>query len=287
MNLIVMNELNAHHEAMQKQYGAENVFVTMLYGSQNYQLDTPESDVDTKCIVLPNFREFCLNQKLTSTEHTVAGGIVNAKDVRAMFTNFLKSNINFLECLFTDYYVVTPGYEGAWLKLRKIAPVVANAQPRKLIHAAAGMAKQKFHALEKPFESKAEVLAKYAYDPKQLHHLVRLRSFIGDYLDCEDFESCLVPSQSDHEYLMSLKVDPVSQDEAKTLAQSSMEAVDRYVLWADRRYAEVSPQYHRVKHSLEDLSVLMLQEHFAKELNSSAYNLGMEYAEGATYAREP
>ena len=82
-----------------------------LQGSQNYELDYEGSDIDTKAIVLPSFRDFILNKKPVSTTHILeTNEHVDIKDIRLMFECFKKQNINFLEILFTKYYVLNPAF---------------------------------------------------------------------------------------------------------------------------------------------------------------------------------
>ena len=50
------------HLTEARQYFAEDQIVAIfLQGSQNYGLDLPDSDVDTKLIVVPSFKDICLN----------------------------------------------------------------------------------------------------------------------------------------------------------------------------------------------------------------------------------
>lgn len=259
-----LSRLQVQHEAAKERYGADNVFVTMLYGSQNYHLDTAASDVDSKTMVLPTFKDFCLADKPTSTEHTFGDGICNVKDVRLMFRNYLKSNINFLETLFTEYYFSSDTYITYWRDLRDHRDFIADAHPYKLMHAAAGMAAQKYHALERPFESKAEVLAKYGYDPKQLHHLCRLKMFMSDYYLKRNFGECLVPRDID--YLISLKLSPMPLEEARDFANSLMRSVDSYVAMTNAKFPKESKQSEQAKEYLDDLAVRLLRTHFTTEL---------------------
>lgn len=262
----VLGRVLEHHEYVENFYGEGSVFATMLYGSQNYGLSTPESDVDTKVLLLPNFREFTLNKKWTSTEHAVGDGLSNVKDVRAMFENFLKSNINFLETLFSKFVVWNMTYDDYWQDLQDHRNVVANANPRKLLHAAAGMAAQKYHALEKPFESKVEVLAKYGYDPKQLHHLVRLRHFMAHYLVNTDFELCLKPTEYEFEYLIGLKKYPVCLEEARALANKTLAEVDGFVERANSLFEAEPVTAERAKEYLDNLACELLAEHLKRQL---------------------
>lgn len=252
-----MYRVMEHHTFLTGKY--HTVFATMLYGSQNYQLSTPTSDVDTKAMLLPSFKEFALQKDWTSTEHEVGDGLANAKDVRAMFENYLKSNVNFLETLFTEFVVVNPLYQSFWDELQQYRDFIANANPLKLIHAAAGMAAQKFHALEKPFESKAAVLTQYGYDPKQLHHLVRLDYFINTYLDKPDFGKCLVASDHEREHFMGLKTNPCTLEVARRLATLSMENIEVNLARGKNTFS--ANDSAAAKTILDDIACRMLTAH--------------------------
>lgn len=238
-----------------------NVWAVMLYGSQNYKLNTPESDVDTKAMTLPTFRDVALHSKQFSTEYSVAGGLCTAKDFRLMFDNFLKSNLNFLECLYTNHVLVCNEYH-LFDVLVKNRDLVANSHPYRLLHSAAGMASQKYHAFKKPFESKQAVLAKYGYDPKQLHHLCRLELFMRTYLKTNSFAASLVPRASDRRYLLNLKTDPMPLKSAEPLAERTMVAVN--ALLEDLPYP-VTP-YPDARNFLDDLTVEVLASRSLEEL---------------------
>lgn len=69
----------------------------MLYGSQNYNLDTPESDKDYKVIEFPNAEDLfyvkTLNRQLSENE--------SVWDVRNFLKYLMKANPNALELLFS------------------------------------------------------------------------------------------------------------------------------------------------------------------------------------------
>lgn len=77
---------------------------TVLFGSQNYSLDTPQSDRDYKIIVTPNFDELYLKKDLNGValpfshldpEH------YSCMDVRTFANNLAKGNPNAIEMLFS------------------------------------------------------------------------------------------------------------------------------------------------------------------------------------------
>lgn len=75
-----------------------------LYGSDNYGLNTAESDYDFKAIVAPTIRDF-IKGKQVSTTIELPFGLCDVKNPQNMFNCWKKQNINFLEILFTNYYL--------------------------------------------------------------------------------------------------------------------------------------------------------------------------------------
>jgi hypothetical protein len=51
---------------------------------------------------------------------------------------------------------------------------IANFNRDRGVQSMKGIALEKFHAMEHPYPSKIDIIAKYGYDPKQLHHLLRV-----------------------------------------------------------------------------------------------------------------
>lgn len=83
----ILNVLKQHQQtAVDKGY---NVFCTYLQGSQNYNLHTAESDIDTKTIVIPTVNEIVLNKIPASTTHVLDyNSHDDQKDIRIMFNTF-------------------------------------------------------------------------------------------------------------------------------------------------------------------------------------------------------
>ena len=106
----IMTRLEEQY-AVADEYGYETVGI-FLYGSQNYGLDTEESDIDSKVIVIPKFTDFLHNKKPVSFTHVMENDEhVDFKDIRLMFQCYKKQNINFVETLFTEYFILNPEYE--------------------------------------------------------------------------------------------------------------------------------------------------------------------------------
>ena len=116
MDKKVMKRVMEHYDtAVELGYEVVGIF---LQGSQNYKLDIEGSDVDTKAIVLPKFEDIVLNRAPVSCTHVMDDGAhMDIKDIRLMFNEFKKANINFVELLFTDYYFVNNIYKSVFIFL--------------------------------------------------------------------------------------------------------------------------------------------------------------------------
>lgn len=269
-----MSEVKSHMEQVEKwcskKPAAPTVWVTMLYGSQNYGLDSADSDVDTKTMLLPSFNMVLMDTARVSTEVKMTdGSLDNCKDLREMFGNYLKGNINFVETLYTPYYVANC-YPQEFEDLRAHRNLIANAKPRRLMHMAGGMAKQKYEAFDHPFEGKLEVLKKYGYDPKQLHHLVRLYHFMRTYRETYNFYAALFCANSTHDrelhdYLMQLKLEPFPVDYARELRKEYMAKVDELVAKSDVDMPEDNG-YADAKRYLDQLACDLMKKHLKSEL---------------------
>lgn len=226
-------------------YGEDNVWATMLYGSQNYNMATETSDVDVKTMLFPTVRATVLGEKTVSTDLVHPDGSLNGvKDYRDTFALYLHGNVRFLETLYSNYQVVNPKYQPFFDHLMANRELVANSLPRRLIHSAAGMAEQKFKALDHPYPSKVDVLAQYGYDPKQLHHLARLYYFMNTFVQTLSYEKSLIPSTGLRNMLLGFKTDPMPKHEAfdtakyyKMLIKEIVQKVDNGLVPEDNKHA--------------------------------------------------
>lgn len=179
----IMTRLKEHYAAAAAIIPKDRIVGIFLQGSQNYGMATDKSDVDTKCIIVPSLEDIIFNRQPLSTTHILPNDEhIDFKDIRLIFGNFRKQNINYIEILFTKYFILNPKYKKFWNELVEEREAIAKYNPYIAVKAIKGMAMDKYHALEHPYPNKAAVLAQYGFDPKQLHHLVRLYYFLNDYI---------------------------------------------------------------------------------------------------------
>ena len=202
------------------------VLGVFLQGSQNYELDYEGSDIDTKCIVLPSFDDFCLNKKPVSTTLILPSNEhIDLKDIRLMFECFKKQNINFIEILFTKYRNINPDFEELYKPMLENAEAIARYNNYAFINCMAGMCMEKYKALEHPYPTLIEKIEKFGYDPKQLHHIERIDEFMTRYKNGESYKECLISKQKGH--LVDVKRGLYSLEEARRVAKEKMDNVTR------------------------------------------------------------
>ncbi len=83
--------------------GYQPVYIA-IHGSQNYGLDTPQSDFDYQCVVVPTLNDLIQN-KLISTTLEYRGGLIEVKDIREQVKCMVKMNPTYLETFLTSYAI--------------------------------------------------------------------------------------------------------------------------------------------------------------------------------------
>lgn len=259
----IMSRLREHYDESLQYFKEEQIVGCFLQGSQNYGLDYEGSDIDTKLIVVPDFKDICLNKKPVSTTHVRANEEhTDWKDVRLYMETFRKQNLNFLEILFTDFYIINPMYAEQWNRLVQCREQIARMNPFRAVKSMKGIAMEKYHAMEHAYPSKVDVLAKWGYDPKQLHHLLRVEEYLGRYIAGESYVSCLRPHRP--EYLVSVKRGYYDLETARVIANTAIDNVTRV---ADAFCSQTSDQENEaMRELLEDVSYEIMRISVEKEL---------------------
>jgi predicted nucleotidyltransferase len=111
-----MQAIEEHKDRVLQDYTENEILGVFVYGSQNYGINTPNSDVDTLAILLPSLEDLCLKDAVTRTIILSNGEECVVKDIREYAKMVKKQNINFLEILFTDYCWLNPRYNSLWEK---------------------------------------------------------------------------------------------------------------------------------------------------------------------------
>lgn len=243
-----------------------NPLIVALQGSQNYDLAYENSDIDTKCLIMPRFNDIVFNHKPTSTTYIRYNDEhIDIKDVRLYFEQFWKQNINFLEILFTPYVLLDNKFAPYWKELTFYKEDIAHFNMNGAIKSMAGMAMEKFKALEHPYPTIAWKIEKWGYDGKQLHHILRLEEFLRGYIGGKSFAECLVTyPKYGREMLMSAKSNKYSLDQARVLANVSMYEIQQMKDSFETTQAmEIN---NEIKSKVNEILYAIFEDYIKKEL---------------------
>lgn len=230
MDKKVMKRVKEHYDTA-VDLGYEVVMLS-LQGSQNYKLDNKGSDVDTKAIVLPKFEDVVLNRAPVSCTHVMDDGAhIDIKDIRLMFNEFKKANINFVELLFTEYYIVNDKYTTALLSIFENREEIARYKPLAALKCATGTAISKYKDLEKMFNYKAAST------------ILRLEDFMCSYIDGKNYLDCIVPT--DLEFIKSVK------DGSCAMSQTELMKKCEYAVEHCKLLLESYERFHKSEVNLE------------------------------------
>ena len=262
-NPLIMKGVSKHYEESLKYFSKEQIVGIFLQGSQNYNLDYEGSDIDTKLIVVPNFKDVCLNKKPVSTTHVCKNEEhIDFKDVRLYMETFRKQNLNFLEILFTPFFILNPLYKEEWERLIEAREFIARMNVYRAVKSMKGIAMEKYHAMEHKYPTRMEYIEKWGYDPKQLHHLLRIEEYIGRYINGEAYEECLRPHYP--EYLVDVKRGRYNLEEARLIGKTAIENIVRVADTFCSTHQDFEETW--VRELLEDVSYNIMKISVEKEL---------------------
>ena len=222
----IMGNMWEHYEEAAQYFPRHSMVVLAYQGSANYSLDTFQSDVDTKLIVTPSFYDLAMNRQPISTTHVRENNShTDFKDVRLYMQTFRKMNVNFLEILFTKYYLVTSSYEKQWNRLIEARECIARYDVDKGVRSMTGQAHTKHKNMFHVAPSTHEDIEKFGYSRKDLHHLLRIEEFLERYIAGEKYEDCLLSRQPEH--LQEIKIYGAGTlTTAQNIADNAIEHID-------------------------------------------------------------
>lgn len=264
----IMNQIERHYNNALNLYEKDRIVGVFCQGSTNYGLDTQNSDIDTKCILVPSFKDICLVNKPVSTTHILENDEhLDAKDIRLYCQCFRKQNLNFLEILFTDYYIVNPIYKEQWDRLIAAREFIARMNVHRAVKSMKGIAMEKYHAMEHRYPAKVDIIEKYGYDPKQVSHLIRVYDYLSRYILGESYQKCLKPSEEYFPFIFDMKLGKYSLEEARVIADQMIEMVTQI---ADEFCAQTEEvENEEMRKLLEDVSYNIMKISVEAELDKT------------------
>lgn len=214
-----MNDEKKIQEVLKKHHGCIGAcdlyrpVMTVLIGSQNYDLATPESDYDTCTFVLPTTKAMATLAKPISTlSGSDEYGHINVKDIRLALNNLKKTSPNSVECFASHYKYAEEGFQF----LTDFPPIMFRCDTKNMMDSIGGMAEQ--------------LKTRNMSHGKRLAHILRMHCMIGNYLDIK--ADILKMNQLEHDLAMKAKLDPDNPDwdilsaEWERTIQEEIETVD-------------------------------------------------------------
>ena len=158
-----------------------DVIATCLIGSQNYGLDTPDSDVDTISIVVPNFEAICCGKpKIDHTYDFEDGGKAKVRDYRSFALNDLKKScFTNTEALYSVKVVVNPAYKEVWNFLMENRETIMRADYEATVRSTLGyVASMESRFQKEGFSGYREDLG---MNPKMFMHAIRACDWLAKF----------------------------------------------------------------------------------------------------------
>ena len=188
--------------------GTYDVVGVFLFGSQNYETDTVESDIDVKAIVMPKIDNLLLGDYEVKETHKRENGELTVFDIKSMHDNIKKLNINFLEILFTEYRILNPKYQNLWQNMIIMREDIAYHNKHAAMKCIYGCAQNKFSKLFHKVPSNEEKIDKVGYDYKAWSDILRFRIMMQAYKHYRPYENILKIKNIDpvaYDHLMDIK----------------------------------------------------------------------------------
>lgn len=202
-NKSIMKKLQKHLDYAKQIFNEDKIVGIFLYGSQNYNLSTPTSDVDSILVILPSFDDLLFNKTWYSKELYLEDEHIVVKDIRCYREELLKQNINYLETLFGESYILNNKYKDLFkMYFFDNKDLIGNYNNYKMKKAVAG---QLYNTLKQAKNNNEK-------EDKKLANCFRLRKTL-DKIGEPSLENIIaLTEKEDIKYAMSLKTGKANQE---------------------------------------------------------------------------
>ena len=139
----IMLAVQYHHDLVESK--GYHVVMTSLVGSQNYNLDTEASDIDTFSFIFPSLEDLARAESPKAGIIFAEDGHCNFKDIRVALGLLKKTSPNSLEYFVSKYKVYNPVYKdilNEYLDNDTVLWSMIHCNYKHMLDAIAGMANQ-------------------------------------------------------------------------------------------------------------------------------------------------
>lgn len=220
-------------EVMRHNIAFTRIAFISLYGSQNYNLAGPQSDIDSECFIFPSMEDLCFGKTPTSFKIHTDNGDIYVKDIRLMFDELRKCSPNILELLASDYMWVNTEYQYYLLALFVNVNKFAKLSTYKLLKGLEGLFRR--------YSNPTAICSKY------IVNAIRLNQMIERIIAGEDYKNTLIPANATG--LFNLKYKELHPDDGQRLYTLTEETLDMLKEYYDSHELTFQP---RIKEMIND-----------------------------------
>lgn len=189
-----------------------------IQGSQNYELDTENSDVDTKAICLLSFYQTIRKQTVSKKIQWNDESFTDLKDLGEFTSLIRKSNINTLEVLFAKKYSYNKKYEKLIEQLLQNRELIAKINPYRLLKSETGISYSIFK------RNKGYKTSTYTKDS---YHILRVENFLNNFfINGDSFENSLTNNEN-KDIILQIKNKEMSPNQANEILIKSMNNIHK------------------------------------------------------------
>lgn len=255
MNNRITQALRRYHDRVSL---SREVMFTALYGSQNYGLDTPESDADAYSVTVPSRHELIFGcpsgedpvKSTPSSSYCYGTGKVTVKDVRQMMDAYIKQSINFCETLFTPHIIINPRYATEVAELRAHAEKIASADLYQQLRTTEDMLQSQM------MKTHAPTVQTIADSPTRMKHLARAMhcwQFIQRRSKGATFADALVENEEWAEWFALMRALKGGAWDADTMMPIALTlAEDAKAFWEEYKLEHDPDEYHKARTKLRN-----------------------------------
>lgn len=205
-----------------------------LVGSHNYGLNTSESDKDYKVFVAPTFDDLYFNSQFSKA---YIGDVADydIHDIRKVSSLWWKANVNFIEVLFSNEFVINHELDSKTKSLIEeilyIKDDIARMNLPYLYDACIGMHITKKKLIDKGTEGTQHLVEKYGFDTKQAMHSIRILYVLSRfaYNGFTDFKEAIWFGNeiATKHWLLDIKNGRFTKEQYLEIADRTLKATER------------------------------------------------------------
>lgn len=192
-------------------FEGRKILFKALVGSHNYNLNDKSSDKDYKVFILPTFDDL-YNTQIISKTILRDNQDLDIHDIRKLTNLWLKSNINFLEVLFSIEIIIPDNLKKSQYFLLNdifcLKNEIARINLPYLYDACIGMYKTKINSINKITDKTKPTIDQYGYNTKAAMTALRILYFLQRFsnTDFTDFKSSIYFNDDSFERKMLLDI---------------------------------------------------------------------------------